>query len=105
MSSHARTRVSAQAPVSTQALVSAAALPASGNTALGDETRGEQGFERDLALMTLAAGDEKHDPSAHSIRDIVWVLYDRILQFDPLAPRMEDRDRFILSKGQGPTTR
>lgn len=52
--------------------------------------------------MGLATGDEKHDPSANSILDIVWVLYDRILRFDPDAPRSEDRDRFILSKGHGP---
>jgi len=69
----------------------------------GNDMRGDGGFERVRALIGMAAGDEKHDPSAHSILDIVWVLYDRILQFDPLAPRSEDRDRFILSKGHGPT--
>ncbi len=52
--------------------------------------------------MEMAAGDEKHDPSAHSTLDIVWVLYDRILRFDPTEPRSESRDRFILSKGHGP---
>lgn len=65
-------------------------------------TAGDEGFNRVLTLMELASGDEKHDPSAESILDIVWVLYDRILRFDPLAPRREDRDRFILSKGHGP---
>src|SRR5436305_5768120 len=53
-------------------------------------------------LMTLATGDEKHDSSAHSTLDILWVLYDRILHYDPKNPKSEDRDRFILSKGHGP---
>ena len=54
------------------------------------------------ALMALATGDEKHDPSAHSTLDILWVLYDRVLRFDPRDPRREDRDRFLMSKGHGP---
>src|SRR3972149_4107308 len=53
-------------------------------------------------LMALASGDEKHDPSAHSTLDILWVLYDRILRYDPRDPRSEDRDRFLMSKGHGP---
>ena len=68
----------------------------------GDGRRGDTGFGLVRALIRTAAGDEKHDPSAQSILDIVWVLYDRILRFDQLAPRSEDRDRFILSKGHGP---
>lgn len=53
-------------------------------------------------LMALATGDEKHTPSALSTLDVLWVLYDRILRYDPAAPRNEDRDRFVLSKGHGP---
>ena len=53
-------------------------------------------------LMAMASGDEKHDPSAHSTLDILWVLYDRVLRFDPRDPRSEDRDRFLMSKGHGP---
>ncbi len=53
-------------------------------------------------LMTLATGDEKHDESAHSTLDVLWVLYDRILRYDPKNPRSEERDRFVLSKGHGP---
>jgi transketolase len=52
-------------------------------------------------LMTLATGDEKHDSSSHSTLDVLWVLYDRVLRFDPGNPRWEDRDRFVLSKGHG----
>ncbi|GHO85180.1 thiamine pyrophosphate-dependent enzyme [Dictyobacter formicarum] len=53
-------------------------------------------------LMTLATGDEKHNASAHSTLDVLWVLYDRILRYDPQQPHSEERDRFILSKGHGP---
>jgi len=42
------------------------------------------------------------DESAHSTLDVLWVLYDRILRYDPKNPRSEDRDRFVLSKGHGP---
>jgi len=55
-----------------------------------------------LDLMALASGDEKHDPSAYSTLEVLSVLYDRILRYDPANPQNEDRDRFILSKGHGP---
>ncbi|HEY3917060.1 MAG TPA: transketolase [Stellaceae bacterium] len=48
-----------------------------------------------------AASGEGHIPSAFSILDILWVLYDGILRIDPREPQNEDRDRFILSKGHG----
>src|SRR5262249_51672777 len=53
-------------------------------------------------LMALATGDEKHTPSAVSTLDVLWVLYDRILRYDPAEPHSELRDRFVLSKGHGP---
>src|SRR5690242_21647853 len=53
-------------------------------------------------LMREITGDEKHDASAHSTLDVLWVLYDRIMRYDPLNPRSEERDRFVLSKGHGP---
>ncbi len=53
-------------------------------------------------LMDLASGDEKHNPSAYSTLEVLWVLYDRILHYDAANPQSEDRDRFILSKGHGP---
>ena len=52
--------------------------------------------------MALATGDEKHDFSAHSTLDVLWVLYDRILRYDASNPHSEERDRFVLSKGHGP---
>jgi transketolase len=44
-------------------------------------------------LITRLTGDEKHDWSAVSTLDVLWVLYDRVLQ---------PGDRFLLSKGHGP---
>ena len=44
-------------------------------------------------MLDRLAGDEKHDWSALSTADVLWVLYDRVLQ---------DGDRFLLSKGHGP---
>ena len=46
------------------------------------------------ALLTRLTGDEKHDRSSLSTLDVLWVLYDRVLEPD---------DRFLLSKGHGPT--
>jgi transketolase len=53
-------------------------------------------------LLTLLTGDEKHDWSALSTLDVLWVLYDRVLRVDPSAPDDPERDRFLLSKGHGP---
>jgi transketolase len=51
--------------------------------------------------MSLATGDEKHGSSSLSTLDVLWVLYDRILRYEPKNPRWENRDRFVLSKGHG----
>jgi transketolase len=59
-------------------------------------------IERITGLMALATGDEKHELAAHSTLDVLWVLYDRVLRYDPRRPRAEERDRFVLSKGHGP---
>jgi transketolase len=57
----------------------------------------------DLApLLRRITGDEKHAPSAFSTLDVLWVLYDRVLDVDPDAPDDPDRDRLVLSKGHGP---
>src|SRR3990172_6877426 len=55
-----------------------------------------------LQLLAGTHGDDKHDPSALSILDVVWVLYQRVLRHDPADPRAESRDRFLVSKGHGP---
>jgi transketolase len=53
-------------------------------------------------LLRRMTGDEKHEPSAFSTLDVLWVLYDRILRVDPARTDDPDRDRFLLSKGHGP---
>lgn len=53
-------------------------------------------------LLARLEGDEKHEPSAHSTLDMLWVLYDRVLRVDPRHPDDPGRDRFLLSKGHGP---
>lgn len=61
--------------------------------------------ERDSALWGLLrriTGDEKHSPSAFSTLDVLWVLYDRVLNISPSTVDHPDRDRFLLSKGHGP---
>jgi transketolase len=57
-------------------------------------TATELGYDDLPALLTRLTGDEKHDSSSFSTLDVLWVLYDRVLGPD---------DRFLLSKGHGPT--
>jgi transketolase len=52
------------------------------------------GYDALPALLTRLTGDEKHDRSSFSTLDVLWVLYDRVLG---------EEDRFVLSKGHGPT--
>jgi transketolase len=54
------------------------------------------------ALMAAMSGDEKHDHSAASTLDVLWVLYDKILRVTPDTADDDDRDRFLLSKGHSP---
>lgn len=53
--------------------------------------------------MALQTGDEKHDAASTSTLDVLWALYDEVLDVD--ADRVNDpaRDRFLLSKGHGPS--
>ncbi|MFV2010691.1 MULTISPECIES: transketolase [unclassified Micromonospora] len=53
-------------------------------------------------LLRRITGDEKHEHSANSTLDVLWVLYDRILRISPQTVDAVDRDRFLLSKGHGP---
>src|SRR3954454_14309072 len=59
--------------------------------------------EADLpALYGRMSGDEKHDWAAASTLDVLWVLYDRVLDVAPNRVDDPGRDRFLLSKGHGP---
>ncbi len=60
------------------------------------------GYEDLPRLMTLMTGDEKHSFSATSTLDVLWVLYNRVLNIDPDNLEDPGRDRFLLSKGHGP---
>jgi transketolase len=53
-------------------------------------------------LIALMTGDEKHAASADSTLDVLWVLYDRVLNVTQATVDDPDRDRFLLSKGHGP---
>ena len=54
-------------------------------------------------LLDLMTGDGKHDAASASTLDVLWVLYRHVLRIDPRRPDEPDRDRFLLSKGHGPT--
>lgn len=52
-------------------------------------------------LRAFAAGKRGHLGSAFSLVEMLRVLYDHVLRFDPASPHWEGRDRMILSKGHG----
>ncbi|MEL7059115.1 MAG: transketolase [Acidobacteriota bacterium] len=56
---------------------------------------------RRTIVRTLAAGDRGHLGSAFSLVEILRVLYDDVLRFDPRRPGWAERDRLVLSKGHG----
>lgn len=58
-------------------------------------------YLRKQVLRIIEHARRGHIISAFSIVEIVRVLYDSILKVSPEFPLMEDRDRFILSKGHG----
>jgi transketolase len=54
-------------------------------------------------LLTLMTGDEKHDLASYSTLDVIRVLYERVLDVSPETADDPRRDRFLLSKGHGPS--
>ena len=56
-------------------------------------------FIRKHSLLMVHNAKASHIGSALSISDIIAVLYGNVLNIDPANPNLEDRDRFILSKG------
>ncbi|MGD0589504.1 MAG: transketolase [Bacteroidota bacterium] len=54
---------------------------------------------REKVLTISTNAKEGHIPSALSVLDLIWVLYDRILKVDPTHTQWSVRDRFVLSKG------
>lgn len=56
---------------------------------------------RRTIVETLRKGKRGHVGAAYSLVEILRVLYDDVLKFDPKNPRWVGRDRCILSKGHG----
>jgi transketolase len=55
-------------------------------------------FRREILEMTFKAGSG-HPGGSMSAVDIITALYFHQMKVDPVSPRWEDRDRFVLSKG------
>ena len=56
---------------------------------------------RRTIVKMMRASKRGHLASALSIVEIIRVLYDAILNYNPADPKWPERDRFILSKGHG----
>jgi len=54
-----------------------------------------------MIVRMMEGGRRGHLGSALSVVEILRVLYDDVLRYDPKNPRWRDRDRCILSKGHG----
>jgi len=55
-------------------------------------------MKRQIAQASQLA-NEGHVPSAYSVLDLLWVLYERVMKIDPKHPDDLTMDRFVLSKG------
>jgi transketolase len=60
------------------------------------------GYDDLTTLISRMSGDEKHDAASFSTLDVLWTLYDEVLDVSPDRVDDPDRDRFLLSKGHGP---
>lgn len=56
---------------------------------------------RRTIVRVFEKGGRGHLASALSIVEILRVLYDQVLNYDPKNPGSRERDRFVLSKGHG----
>jgi transketolase len=54
---------------------------------------------RRLSLDMINRSHASHIGAIYSVADIIAVLYNDILHIDPKNPKIDTRDRFILSKG------
>ena len=54
---------------------------------------------RMLCLQTTVDAGSGHIGGGMSVMDIMTVLYHKQMNIDPSKPDMEDRDRFVMSKG------
>jgi transketolase len=72
-------------------------FPTSPNTPLDERSMAL----RRTVLQMLTRARRGHVGSAFSLIEILRVLYDDVLRYDPTRPKWERRDRCILSKGHG----
>ena len=56
---------------------------------------------RGMAIDALEGGSRGHIGSTMSLIEILRVLFDDVMTFDPSFPMLPGRDRLILSKGHG----
>lgn len=56
---------------------------------------------RRMMVTVMNQAGRGHLASALSLVEILRVLYDSVLRYDPMRPGWPERDRFILSKGHG----
>ena len=56
---------------------------------------------RRYVIDAMRGGGRGHLGSSMSMIEILRVLYDSVLKYDPKNPESTDRDRFVLSKGNG----
>jgi transketolase len=56
---------------------------------------------RSQIVRMIHKGGRGHVGSAFSLVEMLRVLYDEVLKYDPKDPHWPSRDRFILSKGHG----
>src|SRR5438445_13886804 len=56
---------------------------------------------RRVIVRVLQKARRGHVGAAYSLIEILRVLYDDVLRFNPQHPKWADRDRCILSKGHG----
>lgn len=60
-------------------------------------------FEQVRELAARSVADVRYPVVKTYTLDPIWVLYDRVLNVDPQRPGDPARDRFLLSKGHGPS--
>jgi len=58
-------------------------------------------YLRSLVLRALEGGGRGHIGSSLSLIELIRVIYDDYLSYNPKDPLWDKRDRFILSKGHG----
>ena len=58
-------------------------------------------YLRQLIVQALIGGGRGHMGSAMSLVEILRILYDEFIKFNPKKPLLSERDRVVLSKGHG----